>query len=241
MLWLVSCAVGWLRPQENALELPTVPPPGEAVEVKNALKAFLAGEMPKRPDLNQIATDLLADLQEGLRVRQPPMSEKDVFLARKAVGNNRDEEDAAHAWQSLKRLGNDGFAAGLLEPAEAAYLAALDAGGDYLPEKEASLIESNRALVLLRLSDFEKAAEAAARALQLDGKNHKAAFRKAQALLSKPAALSPQDAQEALQAAQLAAAVDPKVGDLVTRAQAKVEELQVQAAAVTSPALGEMD
>mmetsp|Transcript_7493 Transcript_7493/g.13453 ORF Transcript_7493/g.13453 Transcript_7493/m.13453 type:complete len:453 (+) Transcript_7493:74-1432(+) len=247
LLWLVSCAVGWLRPLEDASALPKVPPPGEVSEVKSALKAYLAGTMPKRPDLMQIATDLLADLQEGLHVRQPPLSEKDLRLARKAVEDNRDEEDAAHAWQSLKRLGNDGVAAGLLEPAEAAYCAALEAGGDYLPEKEASLIESNRALVLLRLKDYEKAADAAASALKLDGKNHKAAFRRAQALLGKPS-MSLQDAQEALQAAQLAATEmsnDPKVGELVTKAQTKLEELRAdattQAESVTSPALGEMD
>lgn len=83
-------------------------------------------------------------------------------------------EDAAHAWQTLKLLGNEAVSAQLLWPAETIYRMALEEGGDVLPEAEASILHSNRALVLLKAGHLEDAAAAAEEALQLNGHNSKA-------------------------------------------------------------------
>merc|ERR1719218_61392 len=57
-----------------------------------------------------------------------------------------------------------------------------------VPTTEASLIESNRALVLLKAGHHLEAAAATERALERDPRNVKAAYRRAQALLELPGA-----------------------------------------------------
>jgi len=215
---LLAAAIGWLRPQTgHEVAEATVPP-----EVKGAMTALqrcAKGSTPLAPEMRQVAEELLEELADLPTIRSDPMSGEAL---KKCQSNLFDpamqkREDAAHAWQTLKLLGNEAVSAKLLWPAETIYRMALEEGGDVLPEAEASILHSNRALVLLKAGHFEDAAAAAEEALQLNGHNSKAAFRQAQALMELGSAA-------ALQAAERAHRLEPKdakVFQLLEKAQAK--------------------
>lgn len=207
---IMGSAVGWLRPAtEDGVPERGLPPDGlEAAQ--DALQHFLEC-VPTSPDIRGIAEDLQAGLKEVPRVRADPLQGAELAEAMELLFSKDSEarEDAAHAWQSLRRLGNEAFSAGLVWPAEASYRLSLEAGGSAVPASEASLICSNRALVLLKAGHHEEAAAAAAIALEHNPRNAKAAYRRAQALLE----LSSPDAsavRAAAEAAELAATLEPK-------------------------------
>jgi len=216
-------AIGWLHPEPG--EISEVGLPDGMHETVEALKRFLDAAV-TTPDVRGLAEDLLHELQDSPTVRADPLRGKRLDDARKdifapaAVGR----EDAAHVWQSLRRLGNEAYGAGLTLPAEAAYRLALDDGGATVPAEEASLIHSNRALVLLRAGQPSEAVAAATKALELNSRNAKAAYRQAQALLEQTQAASGQNAVDltlrAVEAAELAACLSPsdaKVAELLRK------------------------
>jgi len=204
-------------------------------EAAEALQKFLDGTV-VTPDIRGIAEDLLQELQVAPTIRADPLRGQELVVAREAIFSPQAEalEDAAHAWQALRRLGNEAFGAGLVWPAEAAYRAALEEGAGAVPSVEASLIYSNRALALLRAGHPAEAASASARALECDPQNTKAAYRRAQALLeqsracagSRSAVVLAKDAVEAAELATLLEPRDQKVADLLHRTRQHVEELR---------------
>jgi len=232
---LIAGAVGWLRPQDGVL-----PESGTllgAEEVEDALEHLLdssGSALNSDPDTRHLAQELLQEFKQQPVIRADPLkpSSSELESARSAIFSPEAQarEDAAHAWQSLRKLGNDAMKAGLVWPAESAYRFAIEEGGNAVPSKEASLIESNRALALLKAGHHSEAAEAARRALELDSRNAKAAYRRAQALLDLPhaeSAFPALDAQAALEAAMLATKLEPKdanVAKMLQRAQKRVED-----------------
>merc|ERR1719162_1739702 len=174
-------------------------------------------------------------------VRMDPLRGADLKSAQEGLfePDSVRREDAAHAWQSLRKLGNAAIKAGLIWPAEASYRAALEQGGDVVPAAEASLIDSNRALALLKGGHHLEAAAAAERALQRDPRNPKAAYRRAQALLELPGA-GAREARAAEEAALQAVQLEPKdakVAEMLVRARARLQELPPEADAVQQPAV----
>eukprot|EP00929_Paragymnodinium_shiwhaense_P025417 TRINITY_DN15378_c0_g1_i1.p1 TRINITY_DN15378_c0_g1~~TRINITY_DN15378_c0_g1_i1.p1 ORF type:complete len:444 (-),score=115.46 TRINITY_DN15378_c0_g1_i1:287-1618(-) len=196
-LRILAGALGWLRPEEGMPGGPGENAPGAAAaqgpqlatsEAKEALQLFIESRVYREsmPDIRGLSEDLLEELSNRVLCRRPPLEGKEALeKARQAVFNpgSQDREDHAHAWQALKQLGTDAFKKGLIWPAEATYRLALVEGGEVVPATEASLINSNLALVLLKAGHHEEAADAAAAALKSDPRNAKAAYRRAQALL----------------------------------------------------------
>jgi len=219
-------AVGWLRPEEGVL-----PEEGAIAgmeEVATALQSFLDSRVPAKPDVRYLAEELMAELSNAPTIRSDPLRGVELEAACRELfaPDAEANEDAAHAWQCLRLLGNEAFGAGLIWPAVAAYRMALTEGGDTLPDAEASLIDSNRALALIRAGHHAQAAEAAARALEYDPHNAKAAYRRAQALLEQPGA-SVSIIQDAVVAAEIAARLEPmdaKVKDLLAMAKVRFAE-----------------
>jgi len=234
---LLAGAIGWLRPQEG-----TLPEAGtllQAADVEEALDRLLdsnGSAINADPDTKHLAQDVIMELKGQPVVRANPLKGDELKEARKAIfaPDAVKREDAAHSWQSLRKLGNDSIKAGLIWPAEAAYRVALEEGAGVVPSMEASLIDSNRALALLKGGHHLEAADAAERALELDPRNAKAAFRRAQALLTLPEA-SAKQVRAAEQAASIAARLEPKdakVAEMLQRAKLRVEELPREADAV---------
>jgi hypothetical protein len=231
---LIAGAVGWLRPPEGVL-----PESGTllgAQDVEDSLERLLASSgsalSNSDPETRHLAQELISEFKQQPVVRADPMKKSEVESAESAIfaPEAQAREDAAHAWQSLRKLGNDAIKVGLIWPAEAAYRFALEEGGRTVPSKEASLIESNRALALFKAGHHLEAAAAAERALERDPRNAKAAYRRAQALLDLPSA-GAMDFQAALEAASLAAKLEPKdvnVAKVFQRAQKVVEDLPAQ-------------
>lgn len=205
-------AIGWLHPEPG--EISEVGLPDGIHDTEEALKRFLESAI-TTPDVRGLAEDLLRELQDSPTMRADPLRGKRLDDARKdifapaAVGC----EDAAHAWQSLRRLGNEAYGAGLIWPALAAYKLSLDYGGATVPAEEASLIHSNCALVLLRAGQPSEAVAASTKALELNSRNAKAAYRKAQALFEQTQAASGRTTVDiilrAVEAAESAACLSP--------------------------------
>jgi len=240
---LLAAAIGWLRPEPGC-----VPEAGAPPDVSVALAALqqcLEQGPGLAPDVRGCAEDLLEELQEAPTLRTDPLRGQELKEAEEALFDHeaQSEEDAAHAWQALRKLGNEAFGSGLVWPAEAAYRLALEDGAAALPEAEASLISSNRALTLLKAGHPAEAAEAAGDALVRDPRNVKAAYRRAQALLeqsassSNPLAL----AREAVAAAEAAAKLDSKdakIMEMLDKAKMRAEELAASASETPAPAEG---
>lgn len=229
-LRLLLGAIAWLKPSDGAL-----PESGTllgADETEDALSFLLqnpGNALATHPEARHWAEDVLMELKGQPVIRTDPLKGADLNKAMAEVfdPNSRAREDAAHAWQSLRQLGNDSVKAGLIWPAEAAYRLALEEGGKIVPQKEASLIESNRALVLLKAGHHLEAAAAAQAALERDPRNAKAAYRRAQALIEAPNA-SAEQLRSALLAATLAAKLEPKdtkVMQMFQKAEKLVDEL----------------
>merc|ERR1712187_1095928 len=91
------------------------------------------------PDIRGIAEDLLAELSEGPICRQDPLPRAEATVAHEAIfaAEAVAREDASHAWQYMRQLGNDAFKNGLIWPAEAAYRLALVDGASAIPAHEA--------------------------------------------------------------------------------------------------------
>jgi hypothetical protein len=230
---LLAGAIGWLRPQEG-----TAPEAGTllgAEDVEKALEQLLdssGSAMASDPEIRPLATELLKEFKDIPVVRADPLRGAELEEVREDLFSSDAEtrEDAAHAWQSLKKLANAALKAGLIWPAEASYRAALEEGASALPRTEASLIESNRALALLKAGHHLEAAGAAESALERDPRNVKAAYRRAQALLELPGA-SAQCVRDAEKAAELAASLDPKdknVAEMLKRARERLLELPAE-------------
>jgi len=186
---------------------------------------------------------LLKELKDALVVRPDPLKGPELETIRKAIfaADAESREDAAHAWQSLKKLGNETMKAGLIWPAEAAYRAALEEGANVVPTTEASLIDSNRALALLKGGHHAEAAAAAQRALERDPRNAKAAYRRAQALLEDPQA-GHRELAEAHEAAMLAARLEPKdakAAEMCSKVQSRQKELPPDVVVESSDACAE--
>merc|ERR1712039_221889 len=206
-------------------------------------------------EIRGISEDLLQELLDKPTIRIDPLRGAELAAARKSIFSPDAEarEAAAHGWQALRLTGNEAFKAGLVWPAEATYRLAIECGGDVLPASEASLIESNRSLALLKAGHGEEAAVAAARALEYDSGNVKAAYRRAQALLDQSNNTDKLDAKlvrGAVEAAELAARLDPKdakISEMVTLASKRLEELGdagyagIQEPSGEEQSLGEMD
>lgn len=237
---MLAGAIGWLRSPEGMMpEVGGPLVPGE--EVQEALKAFLDNKnVHIMPDIQQIAEEMLREFGESPVVRPDPLRGEELRSAQAALFEPESErrEDRSHAWQALKRLGNDAFKAKLIWGAETSYKLALEEGGEAVPAHEASLIESNRALVLLRAGHHQEAVEAAVRALEQNPKNAKAAFRYATALLEQDVPDSPRaaltSARATLAAARLAADLEPKDAS-VAAALEKAEKRAEEAAANAPP------
>lgn len=239
-LRILAGAVGWLRPEEPQGAAPGGPA-GPALDVSvatHAIQQFTESPAFKAamPDVRGLAEDLLAELQQGVFCRADPLGRAELAAARSAVFAPEAvaREDAAHAWQSLKERGNEAFKAGLIWPAEAAYRLALQEAGSLVPAAEASLIESNRALVLLRAGHPADASSAAAEALARDPRNAKAAYRRATAFMElaakggNGATSAARSAHDAVAAAELAACLEPsdaKVAELLAQARKRADEL----------------
>mmetsp|Transcript_62672 Transcript_62672/g.177965 ORF Transcript_62672/g.177965 Transcript_62672/m.177965 type:complete len:470 (-) Transcript_62672:46-1455(-) len=242
---ILGGAVGWLRPEEG--EVPQEGAAADVQEAAEALQRFLdGGRVP--PELRGLTEDLLQELLDVPLIRDAPLSGADLEAAREALfaPTAVAREDAAHAWQALRRLGNEAFGAGLVWPAEAAYRLALAEGAAAVPASEASLLHSNRALALLKAGHPAEAAEAGASALELDRRNAKAAYRRAQALLQESkhteggAAVA--SAQSAVEAAELASSLEPrdqKVAELLQQARRHADELGPAACSEPAAACGE--
>lgn len=239
---MLAGAIGWLRPQEG-----TLPESGTllgAEDVEQALERLLdssGSAIASDPELRPLSQELLMEFKGIPVVRMDPLRGADLKSAQEGLfePDSVRREDAAHAWQSLRKLGNAAIKAGLIWPAEASYRAALEQGGDVVPATEASLIDSNRALALLKGGHHLEAAAAAERALERDPRNSKAAYRRAQALLELPGAGAREvrAAEEAaLQAVQLEPK-DAKVAEMLVRARARLQELPPVTDKVQQPAV----
>jgi len=236
---ILAGALGWLRPEESgAKQRPDIEPPPPIEDAREALELFLESPAYRAamPDVRGLAEDLFEELRQGVHCRPDPLKGKELAVAREAIflADAQAREVAAHAWQSFRQMGNTVFKAGLFWPAEAAYRLALSEGGLAIPVSEASLIESNRALVLLRAGHPADAAAAGAAALTHDPRNAKAAYRRATALLDLASGQDCSDcvaarhAAESVAAAKLATSLepsDPKVADLFSRTQNLADKL----------------
>lgn len=253
---LLAGAVGWLKPEEE--DLPEAVPPPDVSEAAEALQAYLDSGASIQPDVRSSSEYLLGELQEVPRSRAAPLQGAELREAQECIFGAKavDREDRAHAWQALRRLGNEAVKAGLVWPAEASYSLALAEGGAAVPDTEAAAIQSNRALVLLKAGHHMDAADAAAKALERDPRNSKAAFRRAKGLLGHlsspsaaggPAAADAKEwAAEALRAAKLAVSLEPKdasVAEVLRQAQAAFDDAEAaeRAAAVESTPAGGAD
>lgn len=226
---ILAGAIGWLRPATNG-PMPEEGMPLNAEDAADALQLFLdkGSAIRVEPDIRAIAEDLLYELRSAPLARHDPAkfwgsacSKELVFPAQEAVC-----EDAAHAWQRLRQLGNSAFKAGLLWPAESAYRIALESGGTSMSATDASQLEANRALVFIRAGHYAEAAEVAGMAYSKNPLNSKAAFRRAQALLALPA--NREVAKSALDAAHIASRLEPKdckVAELLSRARQLQEQV----------------
>jgi len=219
---ILAGAVGWLRPAV-ANTMPPAKPMPDMTKVIVSLQEFLDGSVRVPPDIRGIAEELLEELQGNLVIRADPLAGDELDKEREKLfcKETQEHEEAAHAWQAFKQLGNQAFKASLYWAAEASYSMALTCGGRMVPPHERSLIESNRALVLMRAGHHSQAAEAAARALEHNPGNGKAAFRRSQALLEL-VPMSKSTLQDAVEAAELAARLEPKdvkVTELVVKAK----------------------
>jgi len=215
---LLASAVGWLRPQTgHTVPEATVPP--EAKGAIAGLQSCTKGGNSLAPEMRAVAQDLMEELADMPTIRSDPMSGEALKKCQSSLFDPamQQREDAAHAWQTLKLLGNEAVSAQLWWPAEAIYRIALEEGGDVLPEAEASILNSNRALVLLKAGHFQEAADAADEAIQLNGYNSKAAFRQAQALME----LGSSAALQAAERAQQLEPKDAKVLELLEKAKGK--------------------
>eukprot|EP00927_Polykrikos_kofoidii_P010324 TRINITY_DN14364_c0_g2_i1.p1 TRINITY_DN14364_c0_g2~~TRINITY_DN14364_c0_g2_i1.p1 ORF type:complete len:486 (-),score=59.08 TRINITY_DN14364_c0_g2_i1:108-1385(-) len=254
---ILAGAVGWLRPEvvpsegdDDILVGPKSSPLDIGTSL-NALQQFVSCDAFRAavPEVQGLAHDLLPEMARGVACRPNPLSGESLSTARASIfaGESCAREDAAHAWQFFRALGNEAFKAGMIWPAEAAYRFALQEGGSQVQAVEASVIDSNRALTLLRAGHPAEAAASASSALERDPRNAKAAYRHAFALLELVAAQRDGDhakiacvARDALSAAEVAARLEPrdtKVAELLDRARRQSEEL----ASVPVNMLGEMD
>jgi len=257
---LLAAAVGWLHPQAGpqAETVPEAALPADVKVASAALQGCLDRGLHLAPEIRGAAEDLLEELDPIPSIRSDPLRGEQLRAAKAAIfdAEAQQEEDAAHAWQALRKLGNEAFKEGLLWPAEAAYRLALEDGEASLPETEGSLIASNRALVLIKAGHFAQAAESAADALERDPRNAKAAYRRAQALLDQSAEVADISAlalaQDAVVAAERAAALEPKdkkVTEVLEKSKARVQSLTDTAASAAgyqseqapSAALEDMD
>eukprot|EP00930_Biecheleria_cincta_P045917 TRINITY_DN31641_c0_g1_i1.p1 TRINITY_DN31641_c0_g1~~TRINITY_DN31641_c0_g1_i1.p1 ORF type:complete len:471 (+),score=104.39 TRINITY_DN31641_c0_g1_i1:165-1415(+) len=234
---LLAAAVGWLH--HGAETVPEAALPSDVKVASAALQKCLDSGIHLMPEIRGAAEDLLEELNPIPSIRSDPLRGEQLHAAQAAIFDPeaQQEEDAAHAWQALRKLGNEAFKVGLLWPAEAAYRLALEDGEASLPETEGSLIASNRALVLIKAGHFAQAAESAADALARDPRNAKAAYRRAQALLEQCAEVADSSAlalaQDAAAAAERAAALEPqdkKVTELLEKSKARVQSLTDEAA-----------
>jgi hypothetical protein len=223
-------------------------------DVEDALKTFLEGNGARAstPDIRGLAESLLEDLQSKPHARSDPLpagsQELEVAKAALFEPTTDAQENSAQAWQFLRRLGNGAFGSGLIWPAEAVYRLALEeADSGTCPPQEASKLASNRALALLKAGHHQEAADAAVQALEWDGSNAKAAYRKAQAFLEissgkvagKNIALAAHDAVEAAELSVKLAPSDSSAADLLKRAKARAEKLG--SAAAEPAVLDDMD
>lgn len=246
---LMGGAIGWLRPEQGEGVPPVLPASGTllgAEDAEEALGRLLESNgsaMASDPELRHLAEDVLKEFKESLVVRDDPLKGAELAAANEALfqADAEKREDAAHAWQSLKKLGNEAVKAGLIWPAEASYRAALEEGASVVPATEASLIESNRALALLKGGHHLEAAAAADQALQHDPKNAKAAYRLAQALLEMPGpgAKELRAAEEAARRALRLEPKDAKIADMLRRATKLVEQLPLEVSESPSAATAE--
>jgi len=227
---LTATVLSWLRapPDEVGIPLSCLP------ELSNAVQAFLDSGIPSHPEVRQYTEDLFRDLRDfGSSMRNDPLpTEAQRRQAwQEALGPPHEaQENASYAWRWLKQTGNEAFKAGQAAAAEDIYQLAVDTGGDMLPPSEASLLLSNRAIALMRCSRHSEAADAAARALELDPSNAKAAFRKAQALLEDVNA-NGKVLRQAVEAAETAVRLEPKdtkAAELLEKAHARMHEAEAR-------------
>jgi len=223
---LATTVFSWLRasPGEVGIPLTTLP------QLSNGVQAFLDSGIRTHPEVRQYTEDLFHDLRDfGSAMRHDPLPTEDQRRKawEEALGTAHEaQENASYAWRWLKQVGNEAFKAGKASVAEDIYQLALDAGGDRLPPGEASLLLSNRAFALMRCSRNPEAAEAAARALEFDPSNAKAAFRRAQALLEDENAKK-KVLLQAIEAAEAAVRLEPKdakAAELLEKARARMRE-----------------
>merc|ERR1719265_2747819 len=126
---LVAGAIGWLRPQDGI-----APEAGTLLgseDVEDALKALVNSDgsaLASDPQLRGLSEELILEFKEKPVVRSDPLRGAELKGAKEALfaPDAEAREDAAHAWQSLRKLGNDAIKASLVWPAEACYRAALE-------------------------------------------------------------------------------------------------------------------
>jgi len=225
---LASNVFAWLRaqPGEVGIPLPSIQ------ALSKGVQAFLDSSIQVHPQTRQHAEDFFRDLRDfGSSMKSDPLpTEAQQQQAwDEALGPAHEaQENATYAWRWLKQTGNDAIKSGKAAAAEDIYQLAVEAGGDRLPRSEASLILSNRALALMRCPRHPEAAEAAARALEFDPSNAKAAFRRAQALLEDTNAKT-KVLRQAVEAAEAAVRLEPKdvkAQELMEKARARMREAE---------------
>lgn len=257
-LKILAGAIAWLRPATAAGEAAEPRQPLHTGDLLESLQQFLDGDGYKATSLEfrGLADELAEELRKGSPACRPdPLGDAaDLAAAHEAVlaPTVVVRDDAAQAWQALRRLGNAAFKKGLALPAEATYqLALVEGEAAGMSAVDASLIESNRALALLKASRPSDAALVAEAALRKDPRNAKAAYRRAQALLevatapgadAAPAARAAHDAVAAAKLAEILEPGDAKVVELLGRARQRAEELgPCPADVVEDAALEDMD
>lgn len=225
---LAATCFSWLRtaPGEVGIPLPCLK------GLSSGVQAYLDSEIRMHPQTRQYAEDFFRDLRDfGSTCKSDPLpTEAQQQQAwEEALGPTHEvQENATFAWRWLKQTGNEAFKAGKAAAAEDIYQLAVQAGGDRLPPSEASLLLSNRAIALMKCSRHSEAAEAAARALEFDPTNAKAAFRRAQALLEDTNAKM-KVLRQAIEAAEAAVRLEPKDGkakELLEKAHARMRQAE---------------
>jgi hypothetical protein len=225
---LASNVLAWLRapPGEMGIPLPSLP------ELSKGVQAFLDSSIQVHPQTRQSAEDFFRDLRDfgsSMKTDPLPTDQQRQQAWDEALGPAHEaQENATYAWRWLKQTGTEAFKAGKSAAAEDIYQLAVEAGGDRLPGSEASLLLSNRALALIKCSRYPEAAEAAARALEFDPTNAKAAFRRAQALLEDTNAKT-KVLRQAVEAAEAAVRLEPKdvkAKELMEKAHSRMREAE---------------
>lgn len=209
---VMAGALAWLRPEEGGAHIQGAPLAG-INHAEEGLKTFLSSDMRINPEVQSLVENMLEDLTVQPLIRPDPLLGFQVSHAALFTPATAAHEDAAHAWQALRRLGNAAAKAGLTAAADAAYCRAFEEGDSLIPEGEMAIIYANRALMMLRRGQNAEAAAAAQSSLAHDPRNVKAAYRRAQALLLLSG--SSPSIREAFSAAEFALKLSPKDSKVV--------------------------